>query len=145
MYENLIKLLTLYINPGPRTWCPRAGWRSIRAADQPTRRVYACSYWLNVVTGIKLQVAEAVSQVSDAVSADTSIADRLRAVNLESQAGEQVLGNHFLREGSTLGENSSLGMLYSRCLRLVLTQTLIARGATNLVKETCSDRLDEVW
>jgi len=78
--------------------------------------------------GFKLQVAEAVSQVSDAVSADTSIADRLRAVNLESQAGEQVLGNHFLREGSTLGENSPLGTPTSQCLGLGGAPTTDSEG-----------------
>jgi hypothetical protein len=68
------------------------------------------------VTDLRIQVAEAVSQVADVVTtvagtanSEAALVDRLRAVNLSTQSAEQTVGLHFLKEGSNLPEDSPLG------------------------------------
>ena len=67
------------------------------------------------VTDLKIQVAEAVTSVADVVqnvagqTNEAALVERLRAVNLATQAPEQALGLSLLKDGSQLPEDSSLG------------------------------------
>ena len=118
LYENLIKIVTLYIHPGSSTSYapapPTHGW----GVDPVSPRGPP-----HAVTDLKIQVAEAVSSAADVLqnvgqTNEAAIVDRLRAVNLGTQTAEQNLGVQFLKDGSLLPEDSALGA--SPCILALL-------------------------